>query len=50
MPHPGITDIIPVKKTYLAQKSEVPGKPIVTRTPRVLTTHIRGALRAIPPM
>jgi hypothetical protein len=47
---PGRVGTRPTKKTYFAQNSEVPGKPIVTNTANKDIIHIRGAEMAIPPM
>jgi hypothetical protein len=39
-----------VKNTYLAQKRDVPGKPIVTSTASTEKIHNRGADSATPPI
>lgn len=50
MARPGRVVTMPVKKTYLAQKSDVPGNPIVTSTARIDIIHKSGADRATPPI
>jgi hypothetical protein len=46
---PGRVWTNPTKKTYFAQNKDVPGKPIVTRTPRTDISHSDGADKASPP-
>lgn len=48
--NPGKTCTRPTKKTYFAQNREVPGNPIVTRTPRTDNSHSKGADSAVPPI
>lgn len=50
IPMPGRMGSKLVKKTYLAQNSEVPGNPIVTSTASMEKTHSIGADKAMPPM
>lgn len=47
--NPGRVCRRPTKKTYFAQNKEVPGNPIVIRTPKTEATHRRGAESATPP-
>lgn len=47
---PGSIVIRLVKKTYLAQNKDVPGKPMVISTARTDKIHRRGADRATPPI
>jgi hypothetical protein len=47
---PGKVGTKPTKNTYFAQKSEVPGKPMVTNTAKTDKTHVSGAEMATPPI
>lgn len=46
---PGKAWASPTKKTYFAQNRDVPGKPIVTKTPKTDIIHSIGDDRATPP-